>query len=405
MEPLNFSLTVAIVLAGGWFAGKLFSRLCLPSILGMVIYGIACSLFLKPLASPVLWELNPFLKSFALIVILLRAGLGISRSTLKRVGLTAFLMSWVPCVIEGIALAVLFHAFFDFGWAVAALTSFMLAAVSPAVVVPSMLDLKSRRRGEKNDVPTIIMAGASIDDVFAITLFSVFLALATGGQSNVFAAALSVPLSISIGVASGLAAGLALSFFFGRHYASIRATEKALILLVCGMLLVEVGDSFHFAALLGLMTAGFVILERHERVAHELSAKLAKIWVFAEIVLFVMIGFSLDPAVALGAGAKGLAVVACGLVFRSIGVFAATAFSPLTFRERAFCAIAYLPKATVQAALGGVALSHGVPEGNVILAIAVVAILFTAPLGLLGIRFFGNRLLEASGDPVVDMTQ
>ncbi len=405
MDRLQLSSTLAIVLAGGWLAGKVFSRMRLPSILGMVIFGVACSLLLKPFASPVLWELNPFLKSFALIVILLRAGLGISRATLKKVGLTAFLMSWVPCVIEGAALTVLFRHAFSFDWSVAGLTAFMLAAVSPAVVVPSMLDLKSRRRGEKNDVPTIVMAGASIDDVFAITLFSVFLALATGGQTDVIAAALSVPVSIGIGVAAGFAAGFALSFLFRRHFASIRATEKALILLVCGMLLVEVGDSLHFAALLGIMTAGFVILERHERVAHELSAKLSKIWVFAEIVLFVMIGFSLDPAVAVGAGAKGLAVVACGLVFRSVGVFAATAFSPLSIRERAFCAIAYLPKATVQAALGGVALSRGVVGGDVILAIAVVAILFTAPLGLLGIRFFGNRLLEASGDAAVDLAQ
>ncbi len=405
MDQLSFSVTLAVVLSGGWLAGKLFSRLGLPAILGMVVFGVVCAVFLKPVASPVLWELNPFLKSFALIVILLRAGLGISRVTLKKVGLTAFLMSWVPCVIEGGSLTVLFHYVFGFGWAVSGLTAFMLAAVSPAVVVPSMLDLKARRRGEKNDVPTIIMAGASIDDVFAITLFSVFLALATGGQTNVLAAALSVPVSIVLGIVAGIAVGLALSFFFKRHYARIRATEKALILLVCGTLLVEVGDSLHFAALLGIMTAGFVMLERHERVAHELSAKLSKIWVFAEIVLFVMIGFSLDPAVAVGAGAKGLLVVACGLAFRSIGVFIATASSPLTFSERLFCAIAYLPKATVQAALGGVALSRGVPEGDVILAIAVVAILFTAPLGLLGIRFFGNRLLEAAGDPAVDLAQ
>ena len=405
MNQASFSVTLAAVLAGGWLAGKAFSRLRLPAILGMVLFGVACAVFLKPYSSPVLWELNPFLKSFALIVILLRAGLGISRATLKRVGLTAFLMSWVPCVIEGGALTVLFRQFFGFGWAVSGLTAFMLAAVSPAVVVPSMLDLKARRRGEKNDVPTIIMAGASIDDVFAITIFSVFLALATGGRTSILAAALSVPLSIFVGIAAGIAVGFALSYFFGRHYASIRATEKALLLIVCGALLVEVGDGLHFAALLGIMTAGFVILERHERIAHELSSKLSKIWVFAEIVLFVMIGFSLDPAVAVGAGAKGLAVVALGLVFRSLGVFAATALSPLTFRERAFCAIAYLPKATVQAALGGVALSRGVPEGNEILAVAVVAILFTAPLGLLGIRFFGNRLLEASGDVAVDLSQ
>ncbi len=405
MQTMPFNLVFVLILAGGWLSGKLFARLRLPAILGMVVFGILCSVFLKSATPAILWELNPFLKSFALIVILLRAGLGISRQTLKKVGLTAFLMSWVPCVLEGTALAALFHLTFGFSWNVAALTGFMLAAVSPAVIVPSMLDLKERRRGAKNDVPTIIMAGASIDDVFAITLFSVFLGLATGGEASLVKAALTVPVSIIAGIASGAAVGLSLSFLFKRHYASIRATEKALLLLVCGTVLVAVGDSLHFAALLGIMTAGFIILERHERVAHELSAKLSKIWIFAEIILFVMIGFSLDPATALSAGLKGLLVIAAGLIFRSAGVFIATAFSALSFKERLFCAIAYLPKATVQAALGGVALSYGLPEGNTILAIAVVAILFTAPLGLLGIRFFGNRLLAAEGDPVIDLRQ
>ncbi len=405
---LSLSLSFAVILAGGWLSGRLFSALRLPPVLGMVIFGIAAS-FGRSYAPPVLAELDPFLKSFALMVILLRAGLGISRSSLSKAGITAILMSFLPCLFEGAALTILFRIFFDFGWPAAGLTAFMLSAVSPAVIVPSMLDLKAQNKGKRNDVPTIILAGASADDVFAITLFSVFLGFATSGQTPdaaqaarsaatsalpVTRALLSIPLSIGGGILAGIVTGLALSLLFRRHHASLRATEKALILLVSGTLLVRAGDTLHFAALLGLMTAGFIILERHERVAHELASKLGKIWIFAEIFLFVLIGFSLDVSVALDTGTKGLAVIAGGLVFRSLGVLVATAFSRLTLRERLFCVIAYIPKATVQAALGGVALSRGMPEGNTILAIAVLAIVFTAPAGLLGIRFFGPRLLD-----------
>lgn len=405
MHSIPFNVLFAIVLAGGWLSGRLFAKMKLPTILGMVVFGVVCAITAKSAAPPVFWELEPYLKSFALIVILLRAGLGIKRKTLRKIGGTAFRMSVIPCLTEGTALTVLFHLIFGFDWTVSALTAFMIAAVSPAVVVPSMLDLKEKGRGKKNEVPTLILAGASIDDVFAITLFTVFLGLAAGGTVNITMAALSVPLSIFAGIAAGAVAGYLLSFFFSRHHESIRATEKTLILLVCGTLLVSVGDYLHFAALLGLMTAGFVILERHEKIAHELSRKLSKIWVFAEIILFVLIGYALDPAVALEAGGKGVMVIALGLVFRSLGVFIATERSPLSWRERLFCAIAYLPKATVQAALGSVALSRGIPGGNTILAIAVVSILFTVPLGLLGIRFFGNRLLKADGDEELDLRQ
>jgi len=405
MNPVPFNVLFAIILAGGWLSGRLFAKMKLPTILGMVIFGVICAVTAKTAAPPVFWELDPYLKSFALIVILLRAGLGIKRQTLKQIGGTAFRMSFIPCITEGAALTILFHNFFGFGWTVSALTAFMIAAVSPAVVVPSMLDLKEKGRGKKNEVPTLVLAGASIDDVFAITLFTVFLGLAAGGEVNIVLAIFSVPLSIIAGIATGAIAGYILSRFFSRHHGSIRATEKTLILLVCATLLVSVGNHLHFAALLGLMTAGFVILERHEAIAHELSRKLSRIWVFAEIILFVLIGYALDPEVALEAGGKGVMVIALGLVFRSLGVFLATARSPLSWRERLFCAIAYLPKATVQAALGSVALSRGIPEGNTILAIAVFSILFTAPLGLLGIRFFGNRLLKADGDAEVDLSQ
>jgi NhaP-type Na+/H+ or K+/H+ antiporter len=230
-------------------------------------------------------------------------------------------------------------------------------------------------------------------------LFSVFLGLARSSSVNILKSVLSIPLSIAIGITAGIGIGLLLTVLFKKQYTNIRATEKTLILLVCGSFLVQVGDTFHFAALLGLMTIGFILLEKFEPAAHELSLKLSKIWIFAEITLFVIIGYSVDITTVSQAGLKSALVIVIGLVFRSLGVLVATSFSGLNWKQRLFCMIAYIPKATVQAALGGVALSYGIAEGEQILAIAVVSILLTAPLGLFGIRFFGPRLLQDQGEP------
>ncbi len=195
-------------------------------------------------------------------------------------------------------------------------------------------------------------------------------------------------------IASGIICGFLLSLFFKKYHSSVRATEKVLIVLIFATALVRLGDALHFAALLGVMTCGFIILEMHEKIAHELSGKLSKIWIFAEIILFVLIGFSLDVETAFTAGPKAIIAITIGLIFRSIGVFIATAFSNLTTKERVFCMIAYIPKATVQAALGGVALSYGIAGGDTILSIAVISILFTAPLGLVGIKTTEKYLLK-----------
>ncbi len=274
----------------------------------------------------------------------------------------------------------------------------MLSAVSLAVVVPSMLESQGKISEKQQVVPTIILAGASVDNVLAITLFTIFIGLARSSSVNVLKSIGAIPVSIVIGIAAGIGIGLLLTFLFKKHYTNIRATEKTLIILVCGSFLVQVGDAFHFAGLLSLMTLGFVLLEKFEPAAHELSQKLSKIWIFAEITLFVLIGYSVDITTVFQAGLKSVLVILLGLVFRSLGVLIATSFSDLNWKQRIFCMIAYIPKATVQAALGGVALSYGMPEGQQILAIAVVSILLTAPLGLFGIRFFGPRLLV--DDPV-----
>lgn len=398
---MSFEILFFAMFAGGWLSGRIFDRLRLPPVLGMTLFGIglgALSTAVLPgQASP--WpagfaELAPFVKSLALVIILLRAGLGISRTELSRAGLSAVLMAFIPCLFEGFALMGLFMAFFGFSWDVAGLTGFLLAAVSPAVVVPSMLDLKSRGLGSRNGVITTILAGASADDVFAITLFTLFLGFAAPGQgSGGWLALAAIPLSLGGGLVLGALAGFLLAWWFRKRHKAIRATEKVLLLLACAVFLVQAGNWLHVAALLGVMAAGFVILEKAEPQAHEMAAKLGKIWIFAQIALFVIIGMSLDVSVALEAGPRALGVIALGLVARSAGVLVATLPSRMDLKERLFCVIAYLPKATVQAALGGVALQAGLPEGRTILAIAVVAILFTAPLGLVGIRLGARRLL------------
>lgn len=391
---LSLNAVAVIILLGGWVFARLFEKIKLPNVLGMVVFGIFCSVTLKERTPKILWEIAPFLKSLALIVILLRAGLGISRDTLRKSGKTALLMTFVPCLFEGTALMLVFHYMLGFAWSVAGLTAFMLSAVSPAVIVPTMLNLKERGYGKRNEVPTIILAGASADDVFAITIFSAFLSMATSQEVNLINALLSIPFSILIGVGIGAVLGHFLVTWLEKKYHDIRATEKTLILLASALFLAEVGDIIHIAALLGVMTVGYIMLQKSSKVAHEIAAKLGKIWVFAEIILFVLIGYSVDINVAMSAGFYGLLAICIGLVFRSIGVWVATARSPLGNNERLFCVMAYWPKATVQAALGGVALSHGMADGQTILAIAVLSILFTAPLGLFCIRHFSPRLLN-----------
>ncbi|MDD3146465.1 MAG: cation:proton antiporter [Candidatus Riflebacteria bacterium] len=390
---MTINTIAVIILLGGWSFARLFEKLRLPNVLGMVAFGILCSLTIKPMVPQLLWDISPFLKSLALIVILLRAGLGISRKNLQTAGKTSIFMSLIPCLFEGIALTFVFMYLFNFAWQVAGLTAFMLSAVSLAVTVPAMLDLRQHQAAMNTGVPTIILAGCSVDNVLAITMFSAFLGMATRPGASLVRSFLEVPVSILAGVAVGAVAGLLLVKWLDKRYQKIRATEKTLILLCCALMLAEVGNLFHIAALLGVMTIGFIMLQRSERIAHEIAAKLGKIWVFAEIILFVLIGLSLEGSVAAGAGFKGLIAICIGLIFRSLGVLVATSFRKMSRNERLLCIMAYLPKATTQAALGSVAMNNGMAEGSIILAIAVLAIVFTSPLGLIGIKFASGRFI------------
>lgn len=391
---MTFNLLLVAILIGGWIFGKLFTRIGLPSVLGMTLWGVSISFFYRASFPDVIWQISPFFKSLALIVILLRAGLGINRFTLKKVGLPALLLAFIPCLFEGFTLMFLFHHIIGFDYIVAGICAFLIAAVSPAVVVPSMLDLKERGFGQKNDVPTMILAGASLDDVFAITIFTIFMGMASGSEIHITKSLLQIPISILGGIGCGLILGFLLVWYFNKNQQRIRATEKTLLLLGTAILLVQVGDWIHVAALLGVMTTGFILLEKSEKAASELAYNLNKAWVFAEILLFVLIGMSVDVSLAVSGGLKGLLIISLGLIARSLGVLVSVSFAPITWKERLFCVFSYLPKATVQAAMGSVPLAAGIEGGEQILAYAVLSIVFTAPLGLLLIRKFGPKLLS-----------
>ncbi len=391
---MDFGVFSVLVLITAWIFGRILTRINLPQVIGMILTGLIIGTWFNDIIPPVLWELEPYIKPVALIVILLRAGIGLKWETLKKAGTSVVLMSFVPCILEGAAVMAAVHYLFDFSWVTSGMTGFIIAAVSPAVVVPSMLDIIEKDGKETSMAPSIILAGASSDDVVAITLFTLFFNLEITGNVNYFKVLLSIPVSLAAGILAGIILGLILLKFFIKNFESIRATEKVILLLCISFLFFKFGEIFNLAALLGIMTTGFLIRQRSEKISSEIAAKMSKIWVLAEIVLFVTIGLQTNLFTVAETGFKGVLVILIGLLFRSAGVWLAVLKSQLSNKERLFCIIAYIPKATVQAALGSLPLSKGIPGGEIILSIAVLSILITAPAGLIGIKLFGKKLLK-----------
>ena len=389
-------LSLAIIITVGLIFNKLFKAIKLPGLLGMLILGIIVGPNMLDLISKDILTISSDLRKIALIVILLRAGLGINRSTLKKVGKTALKMSFLPCVIEGVTIAFVSKYILNISFIEAGMLGFIIAAVSPAVVVPQMLELINKGKGKENGVPTIILAASSIDDVFAITIFSTFLGLYGGSNISISGKLLSIPISILLGGGIGILIALLLIGIFKKFH--LRDTEKTLIILASGMFLTSLEDIFKnivsIASLLGVMAVGFILLDKYPKVANRISEKFNKVWVFAEILLFVLVGAQVDVKVIVHSGLLGLLVLFIGLVARSIGVYISLMGSNLNFKEKIFCIISFMPKATVQAAMGAVPLASGVASGNLILAIAVLSIIVTAPLGAVGIKYFGDKWIS-----------
>jgi len=389
-----------------------FRQLRMPGLIGMLLTGIIFGPYALGLLSPDLLAISPDLRLIALIVILLRAGLELSRDTLNRVGRMVLLLSAIPAILEGITITVLGPHLLPLSYMESAILGAILGAVSPAVVVPLMIDFIQRRMGAEKGIPTLVLAASSIDDVFVIVIYSVLIGMYTGQHVSIGWKLAGIPIAITLGIAVGLAVGWVLYRMFDRF--NPRATKKGLIVLGVSILLMDLEHRLEgivpFAALLAVMAIGFIILEKREHQAHELSAKFGKIWVFAEILLFTMVGAQVNIHVALQTGLAGAALIALGLVGRSIGTWLCLLGSNLTAAERVFVVISYIPKATVQAAIGAAPLAAmaaagmQTAPGEIILAAAVLSILLTAPVGAWAITWSGNRILKVAS-PAFDASR
>lgn len=395
------AVSLAELILIGLLADWIFRKFRLPGLIGMLLLGVVVGPCALDVLAPDFLAVSYDLRLMALIVILLRAGFELSREALAKAGWRTLLLAFVPGVLEGGLITCIGPLFLPLTHMESALLGFILAAVSPAVVVPLMIRFIKEKRGAKKAIPTMVLAAASLDDVFAITIFSVLLGIFSGEAVSIGGALAGIPVSILLGIGAGVVLGWLLLKLFERF--NPRATKRTLIVLGVSILLVRVQYLLEghvpFAALLAVMALGFLILEKREHMAHELSSKLGKIWVFASILLFTLVGAQVDVSVALNAGLAGLGLIVCGLVARSIGVLLCLMRSHLNGKERLFVMVSYWPKATVQAAIGAVPLGvmmqmgRDAAPGNIILAVAVLSILFTAPLGAAVIAAAGRRFL------------
>ncbi|MBI3377498.1 MAG: cation:proton antiporter [Nitrospirae bacterium] len=392
------TVSLAWIILLGLFSDYLFRKLRLPGLIGMLFAGILLGPYAFNLIDPVLMKVSSDFRMIALIVILLRAGLATKRDTLNRVGKTAILMGFLPAVFEGAVITLITAFFFKMSILESALLGFIIAAVSPAVVVPAMLKFIEDNKGTKKGIPTLLLASSSLDNVFAIVVFSALISLFEGKGGNIFLKVLEIPISLAAGIALGAAAGFMLYWVFKKYQP--RATKKGMIVIGTAILLTWLEKFLKpfipVSALSGVMTIGFILLEKSEPIAHKVSQKLGKIWVFAEIILFVLVGAQVNIHVAGDAGFAGLAIILIGLAARSIGVYVSLIKTDFVLREKLFCIVSYIPKATVQAAIGSVPLSVGVRGGEVILAVAVLSILFTAPIGVMAMNVVGEKFLKES---------
>lgn len=387
--------SLALILLCGLLFGKIFSLLRLPGLVGMLFVGIVLGPHVLNLLDASILSMSPHFSQIAMVIILTRVGLSIDLRDLRKVGRPAVLLCFVPACFEMAAATLLAPPLLGISLTEAAVLGAVITSVSPAVVIPGMLKLMERGYGKDKGVPQLIMAGASLDGVFVIVMFTAFLSLAGGGEFSA-AGLLGIPVSIGTGAAAGLLAGYVLSAFFKRFH--MRDSVKVMILLGVSFLLLavekELDTGIPFSGLLAVMCLGGGVLKWHEALAERLAAKYSKLWVVAEVVLFVLVGATVDARYALSAGGAVILVILLSLAFRMLGVFVSTAKTALSGGERLFCMIAYVPKATVQAAIGGVPLAMGLPCGPMVLTAAVLAILITAPLGALGIDLTYAALLS-----------
>ena len=387
-----FSISVLLLL--GMSLGALCKKLHLPALTGMLITGIFLGPYALDLIDTSILSVSADLRRIALIIILIRAGLSLNLEDLKKVGRPAILMCFVPACFEMAGMILLAPKLLGVSLLDAAILGSVIAAVSPAVIVPNMVKLMEEGYGTKKGIPQLILAGASVDDVFVIVVFTAFTSLAAGDSVSI-RSFINIPISIFLGMMAGLGIGLLLSVFF--HRIHMRDTAKVILFLCISFLLVTLEDYcanvIPFASLIAVMTIGVALQQKNQALSLRLSSKFNKLWVGAEIILFVLVGATVDLRYLKSAGGTAVLLLLLVLLFRMSGVFLCLAGTDLTKKERLFCMIAYTPKATVQAAIGGIPLALGLSCGNLVLTVAVVSILLTAPLGAFCIENSYQKLL------------
>ena len=393
--------SLAFIFLIGLSMAAICQRLKLPRIIGMLFTGIVLGPHVLDLLDPSILSVSADLRQMALIIILLKAGLSLNLADLKKVGRPAIMMSCVPASFEILAYVLFAPRILGISRIEAAVMGAVLGAVSPAVVVPRMVQLMEERYGTEKSIPQLIMAGASCDDIFVIVLFSTFLRMAQGGSANLIDF-VNIPISIVLGIILGAVVGYLLSLFFETAYAHqhcVRNSMKVIIVLGVSFLLMAIETwlkgTVSISGLLAVVSMACIIqIKSSEFVSKRLSEKFGKLWLAAEVILFVLVGAAVDIRYTLDAGIAAVLMIFLALLLRSVGVALCMVKTPLTLKERLFCIIAYLPKATVQAAISSVPLAMGLSCGQIVLSVAVLAILITAPLGALGMDFTYKSLLQ-----------
>ena len=397
--------SLSFIFLVGLAMGAICQKLKLPRIIGMLATGIVLGPYVLDLLDPSILSMSSDLRKMALIIILLKAGLSLNLEDLKKVGRPAIMMAFVPATFELIGYLVFAPLILGITRVEAAVMGSVLAAVSPAVVVPRMVQLMENKYGTEKAIPQMIMAGASCDDIFVIVLFTTFLSMAQGGSADI-KAFVNIPISIILGIILGAIVGYLLYLFFETAYAKkhyVRNSMKVIIVLGFSFLLIAIEGwlegKIAVSGLLAVVSMACVLkMKCTSFVSKRLSEKFGKLWFAAEVILFVLVGAAVDIRYTLDAGLAAVAMIFAALIFRSFGVWLCTVKTSLTLKERAFCVIAYLPKATVQAAIGSVPFAAGLPCGKIVLSVAVMAIIITAPLGAFGMDFTYKKFLHKESE-------
>ena len=399
-EDINMLTSLALIFLVGLAMGAICQKLKLPRIIGMLVTGIVLGPYVLDFLDPSILSISAELRKMALIIILLKAGLSLDIQDLKRAGRPAILLSFVPATCEIIGYILVAPPLLGISRTEAAVMGAVLAAVSPAVVVPRMVNLMEKKYGTGKAIPQMIMAGASCDDIFVIVLFTTFLNMAQGGSAKIMDF-LNIPISIVLGILLGAVTGYGLALFFETAYAHkhcVRNSMKLIIVLGFSFLMIAIEGwlegKVSVSGLLAVVSMACVLkMKSTEFVSKRLSEKFGKLWLAAEVVLFVLVGAAVDIRYTVSAGISAVLLIFVALVFRAVGVCLCMIGTNLNRKERLFCVLAYLPKATVQAAIGSVPLAAGLPCGKIVLSVAVLAIIITAPIGAFAMDSTYQKLL------------